>query len=56
MDEETQSMLINLKRELSVASVPTLLRVARERGLLPADFRASRQSVYRLLKQSGDVE
>jgi len=56
MDEETQSMLINLKRELVGASVPTLLRVARERGLLPADFRASRQSVYRLLKQSGVVD
>lgn len=27
-----------------------------ERGLLPMDFRASRQSVYRLLKQSGVVD
>lgn len=56
MDEETQQMLINLKRELGAASVPTLLRVARERGLLPADFKASRQSVYRLFKRSGVEE
>jgi transposase InsO family protein len=53
MDEETQRMLINLKRELGAASVPTILRVAGERGLLPADFKASRQSVYRLFKRSG---
>lgn len=56
MDEETQNMLINLRREMRRASVPTLLRVARERGLLPADFNASRQSVYRLLKRSGVEE
>ena len=53
MDEETQRMLINLKKELGAASVPTLLRVAWERRLLPADFKASRQSVYRLFKRSG---
>lgn len=53
MDEETQRMLINLRRELRHASVPTLLRVARERGLLPADFNSSRQSVYRLFKREG---
>ena len=56
MDEETQRMLINLKKELGAASVPTLLRVARERRLLPADFKASRQSVYRLFKRSGVEE
>jgi transposase InsO family protein len=56
MDKETQQMLINLKRELGAASVPTLWRVARERGLLPADFKASRQSVYRLFKRSGIQE
>ena len=53
MDEETQCVLINLRRELRHASVPTLLRVARERGLLPADFNASLQSVYRLFKREG---
>jgi transposase InsO family protein len=53
MDEETQRMLINLRRELRHVSVPTLLRVARERGLLPADFNSSRQSVYRLFKREG---
>ena len=56
MDEETQRMLINLRREMRKASVPTLLRVARERGLLPADFNSSPQSVYRLLKRSGVEE
>jgi putative transposase len=53
MDKETQQMLINLKKELGAATVPTLLRVAGERGLLPADFKASRQSIYRLFKRSG---
>lgn len=56
MDKETQQMLINLKKELGAATVPTLLRVARDRGLLPADFKASRQSVYRLFKRSGIEE
>ena len=56
MDEETQQMLINLRRELGAVSVPTLLRVARERGLLPADFKSSPQSVYRLFKRSGIEE
>jgi len=53
MDEETQNVLINLRREMRKASVPTLLRVARERGLLPADFKTSWQSIYRLFKREG---
>ena len=53
MDEETQRVLINLRREMRKASVPTLLRVARERGLLPADFKTSWQSIYRLFKREG---
>jgi transposase InsO family protein len=53
MDEETQRVLINLRRELKHASVPTLLKVARERGLLPVDFKTSPQSIYRLFKREG---
>jgi transposase InsO family protein len=51
MDEETQQMLIQLKKELGAVTVPTLLKVARERGLLPVRCTFSRQSVYRLLKE-----
>lgn len=56
MDEETQHILIQLKKELGAVTVPALLKVARERGLLPARFAVSRQSVYRLLKDIGESE
>jgi len=53
MDEESKEVLINLKRELGEVGVPTLLKIAKERGVLPHSFRASRQSVYRLFKSCG---
>jgi putative transposase len=45
--------LVALKQELKAASLPVLLRVARQRKLLPAGFSASSQSVYRMLKRHG---
>lgn len=53
MDGDTEQMLIALRKELGGTSVPTLLRVAQERKLLPMDFRASRHSIYRLFKRYG---
>ena len=43
MDEETREVLINLKREIGEVGVPTLLKIAKERGVLHRSFRASRQ-------------
>jgi transposase len=53
MDEETEAALITLRKELRAASVPVLLRVAKSRKVLPPDFSASGQSVYRLFKRHG---
>ena len=38
MDEETEATLINLRKELMAASLPVLLRVAKQRKSLPRQF------------------
>jgi len=53
MDEETEAALITLRKELRAASVPVLLRIAKSRKVLPPDFSASSQSVYRLFERHG---
>jgi len=53
LDEETEQTLIGLKAELKGASLPVVLRVARERKLLSPDFHASIQSLYRLFQRRG---
>ena len=53
LDEETEQALGHLKTELKGASLPVILRVARERKLLPPDFHASLQSLYRLFQRKG---
>lgn len=53
MDEEAEATLLTLRRELRAASLPVLLRTARQRKLLPPDFSASSQSIYRLFKRHG---
>jgi len=53
LDEETEQVLVGLKTELKGASLPVIVRVARERKLLPPDFRASIQSLYRLFQRRG---
>ena len=53
LDEETEQTLVRLKTELKGASLPVILRVARERKLLPPDFHASVQSLYRLFQRRG---
>ena len=53
IDAETELSLVTLKQELKAASLPVLLRVARQRKVLPVGFSASPQSVYRMLKRHG---
>ncbi len=53
MDEETIQTLVNLKRELEGASVPVILRQAKVRKLLPADFRVTTATLYRLFREHG---
>lgn len=53
MDDETEAALVRLKREIPAASLPVLLRVAKRRAVVPPDFSASAQSIYRLFKRHG---
>lgn len=53
IDAETELVLVSLKRELGEVSLPMILKVARQRKVLPADFRASPQSVYRVFQRHG---
>jgi transposase InsO family protein len=53
LTEETELTLLNLKKELKGASLPVILRVGRERKILPADFKVSGPTIYRLFKHHG---
>ncbi len=53
IDPETELVLVNLKKELPKASLPVLLKVARGKGIIDKDFKASVQSIYRIFKRHG---
>ena len=54
MDEETQQSILKLKKELGPrVPLPVFLQIARERGILPASFNASMQTLYRLFERHG---
>jgi transposase InsO family protein len=53
MDEETEKALVNLKKDNRGVSLPLLLKSAKEKKILPLDFRASKHSLYRLFKRHG---
>jgi putative transposase len=53
LDEETVQTLINLKREHKRASVPVIVRQAKVRKLLPADFKVTTATLYRLFREKG---
>ena len=53
MDIDTEQTLINLRQELKEATLPTILKIARERKLLPVDFNTSSQSIYRMFQLYG---
>ena len=50
---EDEQALVVLRRELPAVNLPVLLREARTRRVLSEQFRASPQSVYRMLKRHG---
>jgi len=56
LDEETVATLVNLKTELRRASVPAILRTAKVRKLLPADFKVTSATLYRLFREKGLME
>jgi transposase InsO family protein len=53
LDEETVQTLINLKQEHKKASVPVVIRQAKIRKLLPADFKVAPATLYRLFRENG---
>jgi putative transposase len=56
LDSETVQTLINLKKEFRRASVPAILRTAKVRKLLPADFKVTSATLYRLFREQGLME
>jgi len=53
MDEDISLTLCNLKKKYPGASLPVILRMAKKENILPKDFKASRATIYRLLKNKG---
>jgi transposase len=54
MDSETEGAIIKLKKELGPqVTLPALLKIARERRILPPDFNVSLQTLYRLFERHG---
>jgi len=53
IDTESEAGLLKLKEELKDVSLKVLLKEAGRRKLLPPDFSASRQSIYRMFKRHG---
>ena len=49
LDEETSLILIDLRRQLPKASVPELIRILRERRLVPEGTPLCRTTIYRFL-------
>jgi len=53
LDEETALALIGLRREMPKATVRSLIRTARERGLVDPEQYLAESTVWRLLKREG---
>lgn len=53
LDKETELALVKLKKELTGVSLPVILKVGRERKVLPPDFKVSPASIYRMFKRHG---
>jgi transposase InsO family protein len=53
IDFDTQQALLAIKKELGRVPLPVLLKKALERGLINSDFKASKQTIYRLFEQNG---
>lgn len=53
LDTETQAALITLRRDNLALSLPVLIKLARNRGILCKDASVAKDSLYRLFKQHG---
>jgi transposase InsO family protein len=53
MDSESELAFIGLRKQFPKVSMPVLLGLAKERGILSPDFDASLQSLYRIVKRHG---
>lgn len=53
LDSETVQTLINLKEEYKKASVAVIIGKAKVRKLLPADFKVTSATLYRLFREKG---
>lgn len=53
MDQEMVLALCELKKQLSGASLPALLREARTRRIIGPDFKVAKATIYRIFKQKG---
>lgn len=53
MDQETVLSLCELKKQLRGASLPVVLREARNRKILGLDSKVSKATIYRIFKQRG---
>jgi len=51
IDAETELALINLKKQYPSASIPSLIKIANERRLVPAGVSVAHTTLYRLLKR-----
>lgn len=53
MDSESELAFIGLRKQFPKVSMPVLVTLAKERGVLAPDFDASLQSLYRIVKRHG---
>lgn len=53
ISEETVLALCELKKQFKGASLPAVLRAARDKNIIGPDFKAGKATVYRLFKQRG---
>jgi putative transposase len=53
MDEEAISGLVNLKKDRMGVSLPTILKEARAKGILPPRYMVSYATIYRIFKKHG---
>jgi len=53
LEAETAQALVRLKQEYRGATLPAVLREAKRRGVVPAQFHVSRATLYRFFKRQG---
>lgn len=54
MNKDIQQMLLNLRKEKPEVTVTMLMKIAKQRKLIPLDFSASISSIYRFLNRYKD--